>query len=61
MVRETKQEEVQIPVGQLGAENLRILHESVQKRLSLIVPYSPYDPTEEDLVVVEVKTSDKQL
>ena len=58
MIRETKQEEVQIPVGQLGAENLKILHESVQKRLGLIVPYSPYDPTEEDLVVVEVKKYD---
>ena len=39
--------------GTQGAETLRMLHDQVQKRLRQIVVMSPYNPTSEDLEVVE--------
>jgi hypothetical protein len=47
--KEDEQED--IAAGLVGADMFRILHPSVQFRLSNIINYSPYTPRPDDLVV----------
>ena len=46
-----EEEEEEAAAGTRGAEMLRLLHPSVQRRLVHIVTHSPFDASPEDLVV----------